>query len=129
MWPWVLGLVPEAVQFFKGLQADNTKAYRSAHKAFYETSVPEPMAALLDERSGELGPGRIARPYRDVRFRAGKSPDKTAACSASCGRVDGRLDVHHRRPVDCLQSVDFNPRPVARHDAGTVQADGVRPIG
>jgi hypothetical protein len=42
MWPWVLGLVPEAVQFFKGLQADNTKAYRSAHKAFYETSVPEP---------------------------------------------------------------------------------------
>jgi uncharacterized protein (DUF2461 family) len=40
---------PKAVQFFKGLQADNTKAYWSAHKAFYQTSVREPLAALLDE--------------------------------------------------------------------------------
>jgi hypothetical protein len=87
------------------------------------------MRQLARPAEREFGPGRIARPYRDVRFRAGKAPYKTAACSASCGRVDGRLDVHHRRPVDCLQSVDFNPEPVARHDAGTVQADGVRPIG
>ena len=123
------GWSPEAVWFFRGLQADNTRAYRSAHKAFCETSVREPMAALLDELSGESGPGRIAGPHRDVRFRAGKPPYTTAACSASCGRVDGRLDVHHRRPVDCLQSVDFNPKPRARHDAGTVQADGVRPVG
>jgi hypothetical protein len=50
------------MQFFTALQADNTKAYRSAHKAFYETSVREPMAALPDERSGEPGPGPIARP-------------------------------------------------------------------
>ncbi len=48
---------------------------------------------------------------------------------ASCGRVDGRLDVYHRRPVDCLQRVDFDPKPVARHDAGSVEANGVRPIG
>jgi hypothetical protein len=47
MWRRILGLVPEAVQLFKGLQADNTKAHGSAHKAFYETSVREPMAALL----------------------------------------------------------------------------------
>jgi uncharacterized protein DUF2461 len=91
--------------------------------------VREPVAALLDELSGEFGPERIARPYRDIRFRADKSPYKTAACSASCGRVDGRLDIHHRRRVDCLQSVDLNPEPVARHDAGAVQADGVRPVG
>jgi hypothetical protein len=31
-------------------------------QAFYETSVREPMPALLDELSGESGPGRIARP-------------------------------------------------------------------
>src|SRR5579859_1529659 len=128
MWPWVVGLAPEAVLFFKGLQADDTKAHWSAHTAFYEAAVREPMAALLDEMGGNSA-GRIARPYRNVRSRAGKPPYKTAACSASCGRVDGRLDVHHRRPVDCLQRVDFNPEPVARHDAGTVQADGVRPIG
>jgi len=35
------------------------------------------MAALLDELSVEFGPGRIARPYRDIRFRADKSPYKT----------------------------------------------------
>ena len=70
-------MAPEAVEFFQDLQADNTKAYWSAHKDFYEASVREPMAELLDELSGEFGPGRIARPYRDIRFRADKSPYKT----------------------------------------------------
>jgi len=65
------------VEFFQDLQTDNTKAYWSAHKDFYEASVREPMAELLDELSGEFGPGRIARPYRDIRFRADKSPHKT----------------------------------------------------
>ena len=71
------GWPAEAVEFFQGLRADNTKAYWSAHKAVYEASVREPMAELLGELSGEFGPGRIARPYRDVRFRADKSPYKT----------------------------------------------------
>ena len=71
------GWSPEAVEFFQDLKTDNTKAYWSAHKGFYEASVREPMAELLDELSGEFGPGRIARPYRDIRFRADKSPYKT----------------------------------------------------
>jgi uncharacterized protein (TIGR02453 family) len=71
------GWSPEAVEFFEGLRADNSKTYWNAHKEFYETSVRGPMEELLDELSGEFGPGRIARPYRDVRFRADKSPYKT----------------------------------------------------
>jgi len=71
------GWSPEAVEFFEDLQADNTKAFWSAHKDFYQASVREPMAELLDELSGEFGPGRIARPYQDMRFRAGQSPYKT----------------------------------------------------
>jgi len=71
------GWSAEAVEFCRGLEADNTKAYWTAHKAFYEASVREPMAALLGELSEEFGPARIARPYRDVRFRADKSPYKT----------------------------------------------------
>jgi uncharacterized protein (TIGR02453 family) len=71
------GWSAEAVEFFRDLEADNTKAYWTAHKAFYEASVREPMAELLSELSGEFGPARIARPYRDVRFRADKSPYKT----------------------------------------------------
>jgi uncharacterized protein (TIGR02453 family) len=71
------GWSAEAVEFFRGLEADNTKAYWTAHKTFYEASVREPMAELLGELSAEFGPARIARPYRDVRFRADKSPYKT----------------------------------------------------
>ena len=71
------GWSAEAVEFFQGLQADNSKGYWSARKAFYEASVREPMAQLLGELSGEFGPGRISRPYRDMRFRAGQSPYKT----------------------------------------------------
>jgi uncharacterized protein (TIGR02453 family) len=67
----------EAVEFFRGLQADNTKTYWNVYKALYEASVREPMAELLTGLSGEFGPSRIARPYRDVRFRADKSPYKT----------------------------------------------------
>ena len=71
------GWPTEAVEFFQGLRADNTKVYWAAHKVVYEASVREPMAELLAELEGEFGPGRIARPYRDVRFRADKSPYKT----------------------------------------------------
>jgi uncharacterized protein (TIGR02453 family) len=65
------------VEFFQDLQADNTKAYWSVHKDLYEASVREPMTELLDELSGEFGPSWTARPYRDMRFRAGKPPYKT----------------------------------------------------
>lgn len=71
------GWPPDAVEFFQGLRADNTKAHWSAHKYLYEASVRGPMAELLVDLSGEFGPGRITRPYRDIRFRADKSPYKT----------------------------------------------------
>ena len=84
------GWPAEAVKFFSGLAADNTKPYWTAHKAVYEASVREPMAELLGELSGEFGPGRIARPYRDVRFRADKSPTRPRSTrswtgAAMCG--------------------------------------------
>lgn len=72
------GWPAEAVEFYEGLQADNTKTYWTAHRPVYDSSVHAPMAALLAELAGEFGPGRIARPYRDVRFRTDKSPYKTA---------------------------------------------------
>jgi len=39
--------------------------------------VGGPMAALLAELEPEWGPGKIFRPYRDVRFSADKTPYKT----------------------------------------------------
>jgi uncharacterized protein (TIGR02453 family) len=67
----------EALEFYEGLLADNSKAYWHEHKHVYDAKVYAPMAELLEELSGEFGPGRIARPYRDVRFRVDKSPYKT----------------------------------------------------
>ena len=72
------GWPAEALKFFEGLETDNSKAYWTAHKAVYEASVRAPMAELLDELAEEFGPGRIARPYRDVRFSPDKSPYKTS---------------------------------------------------
>jgi uncharacterized protein (TIGR02453 family) len=71
------GWKAEAVDFFEGLEADNSKAYWQAHKAEYESLVLRPMQDLLAELAGEFGEGNIFRPYRDVRFSADKSPYKT----------------------------------------------------
>ncbi len=66
----------EALEFFEGLEADNSKAYWQANRAAYETTVRAPMDALIEELAPEFGEGRIFRPYRDVRFSADKSPYK-----------------------------------------------------
>ncbi|MEP6972528.1 MAG: DUF2461 domain-containing protein [Actinomycetota bacterium] len=71
------GWRPEAVEFFEGLEADNSKAYWQAHKTVYEEQVRAPMVELLAELAAEFGVGKIFRPYRDVRFSADKSPYKT----------------------------------------------------
>lgn len=70
------GWPAEALEFFEGLVADNSRRYWLDHKAVYERDVRAPMAELLAELEPEFGPGKIFRPYRDVRFSADKSPYK-----------------------------------------------------
>jgi uncharacterized protein (TIGR02453 family) len=67
----------EALEFFEGLQADNSKSYWQRNRDVYENSVRAPMEELLVELAPEWGDGRIFRPYRDVRFSRDKSPYKT----------------------------------------------------
>jgi uncharacterized protein (TIGR02453 family) len=67
----------EAVEFFEGLEADNSKSYWQANKETYESRVRAPMEELLSELEPRFGPWRIFRPYRDIRFSADKSPYKT----------------------------------------------------
>jgi uncharacterized protein (TIGR02453 family) len=67
----------EAVEFYEGLEADNSKTYWTAHKPVFEHQVHAPMAALVEELSDEFGAGKIFRPYRDVRFSKDKTPYKT----------------------------------------------------
>jgi uncharacterized protein (TIGR02453 family) len=74
----------EGVEFYEGLQADNSKVYWQEHKAIYERDVRGPMEQLLAELAGEFGAGKLFRPYRDVRFSADKTPYKTN-CAATLG--------------------------------------------
>ena len=80
----------EAIEFYEGLEADNSKAYWQTHKEVYERAVKAPMEHLLAELSDEFGEGRIFRPHRDVRFSADKSPYKTT-CAATLG--DGYVSL------------------------------------
>lgn len=82
----------EAVEFYEGLQADNSKPYWQDHKAVYEHDVRAPMEQLLAELAGEFGTGKLFRPYRDVRFSANKEPYKTS-CAATLGQGVGQAYV------------------------------------
>ncbi len=71
------GWPAEAVAFYAGLEADNSKAYFTATKAVYDGAVRAPMLALAESVAAEFGPLHLFRPNRDVRFSADKSPYKT----------------------------------------------------
>jgi uncharacterized protein (TIGR02453 family) len=70
------GFGEDAVEFYDGLAADNSKAYWTDRKAVYDAHVRDPMQALLDDVEAEFGAGKIFRPYRDLRFARDKTPYK-----------------------------------------------------
>jgi uncharacterized protein (TIGR02453 family) len=140
------GWPAEAVEFYRGLSADNTKAYWTEHKQVYDSLVHAPMAELLAELEPEFGPARIARPYRDVRFRADKSPYKTAiyATLEAGGYVkfsaDGltaglgyfmmaadQLDRYRRAVADDSSGAGLT-EIIARLDAGQIQVGGTQDL-
>jgi uncharacterized protein (TIGR02453 family) len=66
-----------AIEFFEGLELDNSKTYWMANKPTYDDKIRRPMEELLAELESEFGTGKIFRPNRDVRFSLDKSPYKT----------------------------------------------------
>ena len=83
-----VGFGEGAVEFYDGLAVDNSKAYWTDHRAVYERDVLGPMQALVAALEPEFGPGKVFRPYRDVRFSKDKTPYKTA-----CGAIAGPFYV------------------------------------
>lgn len=75
--PTFRGWQAEALEFFEGLEAENSKPYWQRNKQVYDTLVRAPMEELLEELAPEWGEWRIFRPYRDIRFSRDKSPYKT----------------------------------------------------
>ena len=70
------GFPDDALEFYEGLEADNSKAYWNDHKATYDACVATPMKELLSELAS-FGDAKLFRPYRDVRFSKDKTPYKT----------------------------------------------------
>ena len=61
------GWPQDALDFYVGLEADNSKAYWLAHKTTYDECVKAPFLALSDDIEREFGPLHVFRPNRDVR--------------------------------------------------------------
>jgi uncharacterized protein (TIGR02453 family) len=70
------GWPEEALDFYDGLAADNSKTYWTEHRTVYEDKVLRPMAGLIEELADDFGETKIFRPYRDIRFSQDKSPYK-----------------------------------------------------
>jgi uncharacterized protein (TIGR02453 family) len=87
------GWPEEALDFYDGLTADNSKTYWTAHKATYEQLVLGPMTELVDELGPEFGDTKIFRPYRNLRFSKDKTPYKTHI-AATVGNGYVQLSVH-----------------------------------
>ncbi len=71
------GVPVAALDFYEDLEADNSKAFWTAHKHVYEESVRLPLEQLVAELAPEFGSAKFFRPYRDVRFARDKTPYKT----------------------------------------------------
>jgi uncharacterized protein (TIGR02453 family) len=72
------GFPAEAITFYDGLAADNSRTYWQANKAVYDSAVRSPLEDLLGELA-EFGPFHVFRPNRDVRFAKDKVPYKDHA--------------------------------------------------
>lgn len=72
------GFTPGVRKWFEGLEANNSREYFAARRAFFEESIREQMEALLSELSAEFGGEvKMFRQNRDIRFSRDKSPYKT----------------------------------------------------
>ena len=90
------GIPPEALDFYTGLEADNSKAFWEANKAVYRDEVKASVQALCDELT-EYGPFHLFRPYNDVRFAKGRPPYKTQQGAYSEGEDGAGFYFHISR--------------------------------
>ncbi len=76
------GWPPEALEWLRGIEANNNREWFQAHKKTYEEAVRGPLEAFLEEVREEFGDAKVFRPNRDTRFSADKSPYKTRIYAA-----------------------------------------------
>jgi uncharacterized protein (TIGR02453 family) len=120
-------LIPgAALDFLRGLAANNEKAWFEANRATYESAVRDPVAALVTSVTTELtkrgvplegDPKRSTfRIHRDVRFSKDKSPYKTHVGSVwyrqGSGKNGAGVLYFHLDPAGCFAAAAFyHPEP------------------
>ena len=67
-------LFSAGIEFFRGLERDNTRAFWHAHRARYDDAIKPSFVDVLERLGGDW---RIYRPHNDQRFSAAKGPYKT----------------------------------------------------
>jgi uncharacterized protein (TIGR02453 family) len=89
------GMPDKGLAFLEDLEERNTKEFFDAHKQVFKDEVQAPFAALVEAAAArlrrsdpDLGPPKVFRIYRDLRFSKDKSPYKTSM-SASVPRTPG----------------------------------------
>jgi len=85
------GFAPEALAFYAGLEADNSRTYWLANKAVYDRQIKGAVLELAEALGDRFTPVHIFRPNRDVRFSKDKSLYKTA-CGAVHEREGGAIN-------------------------------------
>ncbi len=85
------GFGPHSLAFFRGLEADNSKAYWLEHKRLFDVEIAGPLRALAEELAPRFGEPKVFRPYRDIRFSPDKTPYKAHASLGFFSRGTGGL--------------------------------------
>jgi len=80
------GFGPDTLAFLRELGDHNDKRWFDANRERYERWLRGPMQALVGELEGLFGPGRLFRPYRDLRFAKDKRPYKESVAATVGGR-------------------------------------------
>jgi uncharacterized protein (TIGR02453 family) len=137
------GWPEEALDFYEGLAADNSRTYWTAHRQTYDEAVLRPMTELIEELAPEFGETRVFRPYRDIRFSKDKSPYKThigatvgsgyiqfsavglAAGDGMYGMAPDQLDRYRRAVADDRAGRELEKiiAAVEEHDIGVAGRD------
>jgi len=149
--PPFTGFTPAVFSFFRGLAANQTKAWFDENREIYESQVRAPLASLVVDVAAKLAtknlhfagdPKRaIFRLNRDVRFSADKSPYKThagAAMTRDGAKTSPGLLYIHVGAKDCFTAAGFyHPHPpalqamreaIVRDFAGWQKAVGTLPL-
>lgn len=72
------GFPAATLEFYAALMVNNNRAWWDGHKDKYDADVLAPFSALLRNLEPRFGPGRVLRPYRDMRFSPTQEHYKTS---------------------------------------------------